>query len=136
MKGHCCLVTQSCLTLLCPYGSSPPGCSVHGISQTRILERVAISFSRGSSQPRDPTRISCIAGRFFSTKPPGQPAVIIITLCKNHNSGIGKTVSSSVNFSPFYIWKTEVRRRAGACLGHLARQVGEQKLDMQMVHLL
>ena len=41
---------------------SSPGSSVHGISQARILECVAISFSRGSSQ----TRVSCIAGRFFS----------------------------------------------------------------------
>ena len=42
-----------------------PGSSVHGISQTRILEWVAISFSRGSSQPRDWTWVSHIAGRFF-----------------------------------------------------------------------
>ena len=43
---------------------SPPGSSVHGIFQARILEWVAISFSRGSSQPRDRTRVSCTAGRF------------------------------------------------------------------------
>ena len=43
----------------------PPGSSVHGISQARILESVAISFSRGSSQPRDGNCVSCIAGRFF-----------------------------------------------------------------------
>ena len=40
--------------------------SVHGILQARILEWVAISFSRGSSQPRNPARIFCIAGRFFT----------------------------------------------------------------------
>ena len=45
---------------------SPPGSSVHGISQARILEWVAISFSRGSSQPRDQIWVSCIAGRFFT----------------------------------------------------------------------
>ena len=39
----------------------PPGSSVHGISQARILEWVAISYSRGSSQPRDGTHISCIS---------------------------------------------------------------------------
>ena len=43
-----------------------PGSSVHGILQARILEWVAIPFSRGSSQPRDPTHISFIAGRFFT----------------------------------------------------------------------
>ena len=45
---------------------SPPGSSVHGILQARILEWVAISFSRGSSQPRDRTQISCIAGRLYT----------------------------------------------------------------------
>ena len=44
---------------------SPPGSSVHGIFQARILEWAAISFNRGSSQPRDPTGVSCIPGRFF-----------------------------------------------------------------------
>ena len=46
------LVAQSCLTLCNPTDSSPPGSSVHGILQARILEWVTISFSRGSSQPR------------------------------------------------------------------------------------
>ena len=45
--------------------SSQQGSSVHGISQARILEWVAISFARGSSQPRDQTYLSCLAGRFF-----------------------------------------------------------------------
>ena len=45
---------------------SPPGSSVHGILQARILEWVAISFSRGSSQPRDWIQVSRIAGRFFA----------------------------------------------------------------------
>ena len=45
---------------------SPPGSSVHGILQARILEWVAISFSGGSSRPRDRTQVSCIAARFFT----------------------------------------------------------------------
>ena len=49
------------------------GFPVHGISQARILEWAAISFSRGSSPPREQTRVSCIAGRFFSTESPGKP---------------------------------------------------------------
>ena len=44
----------------------PPGFSVHGILQARILEWVAIPFSRGSYQPRDQTQVSCTAGRFFT----------------------------------------------------------------------
>ena len=59
-------VTQSCLTLCDPVDCSPLGSSVHGILQARILEWVAISFSRGSSQPRDRTRVSCIPGRRFT----------------------------------------------------------------------
>ena len=54
---------QSCPTLCDPMDCSIPGSSVHGIFQARVLEWVAISFSRGSSRPRDRTRVSCIAGR-------------------------------------------------------------------------
>ena len=60
------LVTQSCLILCDPMDCSPSGSSVHGILQARILEWVVISFSRGSSQPRDWTRFFCIAERFFT----------------------------------------------------------------------
>ena len=45
---------------------SPPGCSVHGILQARRLEWITISFSRGPSPPRDGTRVSLIADRFFT----------------------------------------------------------------------
>ena len=44
----------------------PPGSSVHGIPQARILKWVAMPSSRGSSQPRDRTQVSCIAGKFFT----------------------------------------------------------------------
>ena len=60
------LATQSCLTLCYPMNCSPPGSSVHGILQARILEWVAISFAMGSSQTRDWTWVSRIAGRFFT----------------------------------------------------------------------
>ena len=62
----CVLIAQSCLTLYDPMDCSLPGSSVHGILQSRILEWVAMSSSRGSSQPRDQTQVSCIAGRFFT----------------------------------------------------------------------
>ena len=55
----------------------PPGSSVHGIFQIRILEWAAISYSRGSPRPRDRTGISCaspaLAGGFFNTAQPGKP---------------------------------------------------------------
>ena len=50
-----------------------PGFSVHGILQARILEWIAISFSRESSQARERTQVSCIADGFFTTEPPGKP---------------------------------------------------------------
>ena len=60
------LVAQTWLTLHNPRDYSPPGSSVHGILQARILEWVAIPFSRGSSWPSDWTWVSCITGRFFA----------------------------------------------------------------------
>ena len=62
----CVCVTQLCLTLCDSMDCSPPGSSVHGILQARIPEWVAISFSRGSSQPRDGTQASCTAGGCYT----------------------------------------------------------------------
>ena len=59
-------VTQSCSTLPDLMDCSLPGFSVHWIFQARVLEWIAISFSRGSSWPRDRTQVSCIAGRRFT----------------------------------------------------------------------
>ena len=60
------LVAQLCPTLCDSTDCSPPGSSVHGILQARILEWVAMPFCRGSSQPRDQTQVSCTAGKFFT----------------------------------------------------------------------
>ena len=60
------LVAKSCPTLCNPMDCRRPGSSVCRISQARILEQVAISFSRGSSGSRDQTRVSCTAGGFFT----------------------------------------------------------------------
>ena len=59
------LVTQLCPALCDPMDCSLPGSSVHGISQARILEWVAVSFSRGSSQPRDQIHVSYIGKWIF-----------------------------------------------------------------------
>ena len=77
------LHAQLCLTPYDPVDCSLPGYTVHGIFQARIPEWVAISFSRGSSQPRDQTHISCVsalAGRFFTTAPLGSPPLLHISL--------------------------------------------------------
>ena len=59
-------VAQSCLTLCNPMDCSLSGSSVHGIFQARVLEWIAISFSRGSSQPRNWTRVSRIVSRHLN----------------------------------------------------------------------
>ena len=70
----CVFSHKSCPTLLDPMDYSPPGSSVHGIFQARILEWVDISFSRGFSRSSDRTWVSCIADRlFFTAEPPGKP---------------------------------------------------------------
>ena len=66
------LVAQLGLTLCNPMDCSLPGSYVHGILQARILEWVAVPFSRGSFQPRDQTQVSHIADSLLS-EPPGKP---------------------------------------------------------------
>ena len=96
-------VAQSCLTLC--RACSPPGSSVHGIFQAWILEWVAISFSRGSSRPRDWTRVSRIVGRRFTI----QATREALPLCNNMYLSLpcmcGKALShvwlcNSMNCSP------------------------------------
>ena len=75
----CASLLHLCLTVCDPMVCSPPGSSVRGILQARILEWVAMSSFRGSSPPRDwicAPFVSCIAGRFFTTVPPGTPLFI------------------------------------------------------------
>ena len=62
----CVLVTQSWPTLCDPTDCKPPGSPVDGTFQARILEWIAIAFSRAYSWPRDQTQVSCIAGKFFT----------------------------------------------------------------------
>ena len=64
-----CWVAQCCPTLCGPMDCSPPGFSVLWILQAKVLEWVAMPSSRGSSQPRDRTQVSCIAGGFFTISP-------------------------------------------------------------------
>ena len=100
------LVAQLCLTLCDPMDFSPPGSSFHEILQARILESIAISFSRGSSWPRDWTQISCIASRFFTVWATRAQTF----LCTRHYSrdfieinSLNPHVKVSLLF-PFYRW--------------------------------
>ena len=107
---YCCLVVQVRLTL---YG--PPGSSVHGISQTRILEWVAISCSRGSSRPRDQTCISCIDRQilyYWATREFLACQVIQINIwneCLSNPSEVNKLKMISIlNFSCLQMSRTDV----------------------------
>ena len=93
-----CLVAKSSHILWTLIGC-PPVSSVHGISQARILEWVAISFSRGSSRPRDRTCISCIAGRFFTTEPPGESKMHGRDSCRKCNILSQKITSAMITQS-------------------------------------
>ena len=64
LHWRACGRAQSCPVLCNPMDSSPPGFSVHGILQARMLEQVDISFSRTSFPPQDQTWVSCVAGSF------------------------------------------------------------------------
>ena len=97
--GFCCLVAKSCLTLETPWTvCSLPSPSVHRISQARILEWVAIFSSRGSSWPRDRTCVSCIAGRFFTTEPPGKPKIGSWVRTENWATGLKAKMSQDPIF--------------------------------------
>ena len=87
---YCCcsLVAKSCLTLCDLMDCSQPCSSVHGIFPGRLLEWVAISSSKGSSQPRGLTSISkspALQGDSFTTEPPGKPQIIKLTELCNLN---------------------------------------------------
>ena len=68
-------VAQSCPTLWDPMDCCPPGSSIHGILQARILEWIACLFARGSSQSRDQTQVSCHLLRISSDSSPSEPPV-------------------------------------------------------------
>ena len=67
----CVVLAQSCNPLCNPTDSSPPGSSVHGVFQARMLEGIAISSSRGSSPTWDQAMSPALAGWFLTTEPPG-----------------------------------------------------------------
>ena len=71
------IFAQSCLTVCNSMDCSLPSSSVHRILQARILEWVTIPFSRGSSQPRDRTWVSCIAGGSFRSEALRKPSMYI-----------------------------------------------------------
>ena len=100
-NSYLCLYTHICTCMcarslqfvqLCdPRDCSPPGSSVHGILQARILKRVSMPFSRGSSRPRDQTQVPCIGRRVLTTSSTWEaPYVYVLESIINviHISGV------------------------------------------------
>jgi len=85
---HACSVAQPCRTLCDPVDYIAHQATLSEIFQVRKLEWVAISFSRGSSQPRDQTHVSCLAGGFFITESPGKSTVYNIDKILSHKREI------------------------------------------------
>ena len=109
-------VTPSCPTLCDPVDYSPPGSSVHGISQARILEWVTISLSRGSSQPRDWTLVSCI-GRWIPYH-----WTIWKALCIYVYTYIYTHIA--------HIWKKELIREKTSAMGYIPRRLTQTQSNV------
>ena len=81
MEGRPPAAAAQVLSCICdPVVCTPPGSSVRGILQARVLEWVAMPSTRGSCRPRDRTWVSYIAGRFFTTEPSGKPLIYLRSL--------------------------------------------------------
>ena len=97
------LVTQSCLTLCNPVECSPPGSSIHGILQARILELAAIPFSRGSCQPRDWTRLSHTGRQsLYHLSHQGSPLYFLRLWISAISKGLSKSFWCSVHDFLFF----------------------------------
>ena len=113
LAPNACSVSQSCLTLCDPVADcSPPGSSVHGILQARMLEWVSLSFCRGSSQPRDRTRVSCVGSGFFTPATPGKSP------CSVWRVSFSLSITFEMGYyDPCSDEDMEVQAGVGACLG-------------------
>ena len=128
-----CLVTQSCPTLWDPLDCSPPGASVHGILHARILEWVAISFSRGSSWPRDRIQVSCIASGFCTlwVSREAQALTVNKTNCLFANSGLGGLESSTRALVSYcWVWLPVLHVMSCVNLATLTRHLNPQLLQL------
>ena len=110
------LVTQLCLTLCDPMNCRPPDSSVCGILQARLLEWVAIPFSRRSSQPKDgTTRVSHISGRFSTVWATGEALSESICFLNKFSLYLTQTVKRSLaGCSPWGLKKLDTTEHAGS----------------------
>ena len=100
LHNLCCACMLGCVQHFCdPMDCSPPGSSVHGIFQVRILEWVAISSSRGSSQPRDG---NCTADGFFTTEAPEKSTCVQHPLPKKRHNHLSTSGSIFLHYHCHY----------------------------------
>ena len=92
---------------------SPPGSSVHGILQVRILEWVAIPSSRGSSQPRDRTQVSCTVGGFFTIWATREVQLSVCVLCISARY----TLCYTFRYNYLKLKFLEIREQVPKCVG-------------------
>ena len=123
-----------------PMDCSPPGFSVHGLSQARILEWVAISFSRWSSQPMDQTQVSCIVRRPFThwaTKEANKSNWEKHSNSSKWGPNVRKRKGSKFQTLPFLLcdstWPMFLRNYSISSKGHLTNQ---RKVLLTSIHLL
>ena len=121
-----CLAGQSCPALCDPVDCSPPGSSVHGILQARILEWVALPSSRGSSQPRDQKpRSPALWGDSFPSEPPEKP---VEAYSITWGSAVTRFAEGSVPTSMRFSWASAGKsqlKKAGGRGNFLEGEVGE-----------
>ena len=143
-------VAQSCPTLCDPMDCSLSGSSIHGIFQARVLEWIAISFSRGSSWPRNRTQVSRIAGRRFTFWATREALIIRLVPEKNdllsdlshYYLGILVITLNCIHIStgnfpgpgwtlwgPLHYWM-------GACLQDLAARGEEKSLHLPLLKMV
>ena len=109
----CVLVAQECRTLCYPVDCGPPGSSVHGILQVRILEWVAISFSRGSYRPRDWTQHYRQSLCHLSHE--GSLVIMVINKNNNYQVSGAHSVPSTLHRPSHLIFTTVLRSRFYLC---------------------
>ena len=115
-------IAQSCPTFCNPVDCRPPGSSVHGISQARTLEWVAISFSRGSSWPRDWTQASCIGRWIFTTEHQRSPTLTCSwASSSNTNLFYSKVLNASCNLLNTVL---KVKNRVIVWVGNGCKYIG------------
>ena len=122
----CVLAAQSCSTFYDPMDYSPPGSSVHEILQATILEWVTISFSRGSSRPRNGTSVSCIAGAIWATREAHN-----WLWWKKANSHVVSYLQRRVGVSRSWEWPTASKKTSPQSYNNVERNLPATRMNLE-----